>query len=65
MAYRLEAGEGQCEGDLLESGEREDTVHLSEGPWNEAEDSRDDAPGQFPDHCLHLKKKKKPTQRCG
>ena len=55
-----EIGVGQCEGVRLESGERDDTVHLSERPWNEAEDSRDDAPGQFPDRCLH---QKKPTQR--
>ena len=50
-ACRLEAGKGDCHGARLKSGERDDTVHLSKGPWDQAEDSRDGVPGQFPD-CL-------------
>ena len=44
-----------CKGVQLDSSVREDSVHPSERPWNEAKDSQDDAPKQFPGVCLHLK----------
>ena len=62
-ACRLEAGKGDCDCVWLKSGERDDTVHLSKGPWEQTEDRRDGVPGQCPERTCTWKEKI--TQRCG